>query len=178
MKNKRIRNICIVLLLILLFTYLVICVNSIMNKNKIGILSYRFYIMSSDSTEANTNQGDLVIAKSMKVEDIKENDSIIYKRNNNVMIKKVIGVDRENGEVNLHIENDDTISNESIKNVNVIGGFGNVAVFIQSPLGTVNILLIAICIFILVRKIVRNTHVEDSNGTETENDNGKVNNEN
>ena len=160
MRNKRIRNICIIVLCVILFIYMVICVNSIMNKNKIGFFSYKFYIMSSDSLESNIKTGDLVIAKDIKVEDFKENDDVIYARKDNLIVKKVIRVDKNGSEVNLIIPNDKEILDEKIENthiegkvVHVIRGLGNVALFIQSPMGTLNILIIAVCLFIIVKKI-------------------------
>ena len=87
---KKLRNIFIIALCIILFVYLSICINSYINGNKIGIFSFRFYIMSSNSSESGVNSGDLVIAKNIKIEDIKENDDIIYKRNDSLVVKKRI----------------------------------------------------------------------------------------
>lgn len=160
MKTKKIRNICIIFLFIILFIYLSICINSYVNGNKIGIFSLRFYIMSSDSSESDVSSGDLVIAKSIKTEDIKENDDIIYKRNDSMVVKKVKIIENNNGNINFYIEDDNIISNEKIENAQIIGkvifkikGFGNFALFIQSPMGTLNILVIAICIIIIIKKI-------------------------
>lgn len=160
MKTKKIRNICIIFLFIILFIYLSICINSYVNGNKIGIFSLRFYIMSSDSSESDVSSGDLVIAKSIKTEDIKENDDIIYKRNDSMVVKKVKIIENNNGNINFYIEDDNIISNEKIENAQIIGkvifkikGFGNFALFIQSPMGTLNILVIAICIIVIIKKI-------------------------
>ena len=168
MKNKRIKNICIAILCIILFVYLAICVNSIMNKNKIGFFSYRFYIMSSDSTEAGIHTGDLVIAKSIDVKNFKENDNIIYERNGEMIVKKIIRVEKNSKKANIYIENDNLIINEKQKDarvegkiVHVIRGFGNVALFIQSPIGTLDVLAIAVCIFIIIKKIGRETSQND-----------------
>ena len=168
MESKKIRNTCIVLLFIILFVYLVIFVNSIMNGNKVGFFSYRFYIMSTDSTESDTNVGDLIIAKNVKAKDIKVNDSIIFKKNDSMVIKKVIGTDENDGNTNIYIENDSVIFNENIQNaqiygkvVHIVKGLGNVARFIQSPLGSINILLIVLCIFIIIKKISANMKSED-----------------
>lgn len=160
MKNKRVRNISIFLLCIILFIYLAIGINSIISKNKLGLFSLKFYIMSSDSTEANKKAGDLIVAENTKVDNIKENDYIIYQKDDELFIKKVIKVDSQNGKVNLYIENDNVLSNEKMQDAQIMGkvlfsikGLGNVALFIQSPLGTLNVFIIMICIFIIVRKI-------------------------
>lgn len=161
-RNRRLRNICIVFLFIVLFVYLSIGINSIMNKNKIGFFSWHFYIMSSDSPEAGVNTGDLVIAKGIKTQDIKENDNIIYKRKDEMIVKKIINKDKGND--NLYIQDSQMFTDE---NVQIIGkvlfkikGLGNVALFIQSPLGTLNVLIIAICLLIVIKKISKSIQGE------------------
>lgn len=180
MKNKGIRNICIALLVVILFVYTVICVNSIMNKNKIGLFSIRFYIMSSDSPEAGISSGDLVFGKNIKIEDIKENDKIIYNRNNKMVVKKVKQIENNNGQINFYIEDDETISNEKLENAQIIGkvvskikGIGNVALFIQSPLGTMNVLIIIICIFIIIKKITKENQKDSNDGEKDYEESGK-----
>lgn len=121
MKNSKIRNICIVGLVLILFVYLVICINSYMNNSKVGFFSTRFYIMSSDCPEANVYTGDLVFAKSIKTEDIKENDNIIFKKDDKMIAKKVTRVENNNGIVNFYIENDDSNFNERLENVQIVG---------------------------------------------------------
>lgn len=171
MRKRRIRNICITLLFIILFVYLSIFVNSIMNGNKMAFFSYKFYIMSTDSPDSNIYSGDLIIAKSIKTEDIKEKDIIIYKNDDDIIVKKITSVDQYNGNINLYVDNENTINNESIKNAVIIGkvvknlkGVGNIALFIQTPLGTLNVILIALCLFIIIKKIVKS---EEDNSKDT-----------
>ena len=121
MKNKKVRNICIALLVLVLFIYIVIVANSLINKTKVGFFSIRFYIMSSDSPEAEIYSGDLVFAKNVQLNEIKENDSIIFKRNDKLIVKKVKKVENKNGNNNFFIEEDETISNEKLENAQVIG---------------------------------------------------------
>lgn len=121
MKNKKIRNICIALLVLVLFIYIVIVVNSLMNKTKVGFFSTKIYIMSSDSPEANIYSGDLVFAKNVQLNEIQENDNIIFNRNNKLIVKKVTKVENKNGTNNFFIEEDETISNEKLENAQIIG---------------------------------------------------------
>lgn len=121
MKNKKIRNICIILLILVLFVYIAISVNSYVNHNKIGFFNIKFYIMSSDSPEANISSGDLVLANNIEVNDIKENDNIIFQRENEMIVKKVKKVENINGKNNFYIEEDETISNEKLENAQIIG---------------------------------------------------------
>ena len=121
MKNNKIRNICIILLILVLFVYIAISVNSYVNHNKIGFFNTKFYIMSSDSPEAGISSGDLVLAKSIEVNDIKENDNIIFQRKNEMIVKKVKKTENINGKNNFYIEDDEVITNEKLVNAQIIG---------------------------------------------------------
>lgn len=169
MNNKKVQNLCIILLVIVLFMYLVIFINSIINKNsKVGFFSTKFYIMSSDCEEAGVKSGDLVFAKTVATEDIQTNDCIIFKRNDELIIKKIKSTDKTNGNTNFYIQSDSLISNEKLDNVEIVGkveksikGIGNIALFVQSPLGTINIVVIILCIFIIIKKI---SNTKENNG--------------
>lgn len=171
--SERIKDICIVILSIILFVYLVLGINSMIHGDKMGFFNLRFYIMSSNSTETNSSLGDLVVAKKTNISKIKKDDDIIYKRNNRMYVKKVIRTDSDNGG-NIYIENDNVISNETVKDVEImgkvlfkVGGFGNIAMFIQSPIGALNMAMIAVCIFLIIKKMTRNS--QDSNGDDDDN---------
>lgn len=170
MNSKKVQNICIILLIIVLFVYLVIFMNSIINKNtRVGFFSTKFYIMTSESKETNINSGDLVLAKIIPPDEIQENDSIIFVRNNELIVKKIKNVEKNGNETNFYIQEDNVISNEKLENAQIIGkvvkkvkGIGNIALFIQSPLGTLNILFIIICILIIIKKVTNKKSCEDS----------------
>lgn len=180
MQGKKIRNITIAVLCMVLFIYLTIIIGSAMTGRKVGLFSLKFYIMSSDSADSNISSGDLVVGKNIKTEDIKAGDDIIYKRNNGMIVKKITSVKNNNGNVSLYIENDDVVSGESRQNMQIegkvlfkISGFGNFALFIQSPMGALNILIIIICVFFLVRKIsqvVQNNKIEQATNGEADNE--------
>lgn len=175
MSNGKVKYISIILLILVLFIYLVISINSYMNNSKIGIFSIRFYIMSSNSEEAGITAGDLVFAKDIKTEQIKENDDIIFKRNNELIVKKVKEVTNTNRNINFYIQEDSIITNEKIENAQIIGkvvgkikGIGNMAIFIQSPMGTLSVLLIIICVIIIIKKIMKKVQ-KDANDEEKSN---------
>ena len=163
---ERIKTICIIVLSMILVVNLIIGIISITNGGKFGFYSLRFFIMSSDSDDINA--GDLVVANRVKASNLKENDTIIYKRNNSTIIKNIEKVNNTNNEINIYVMKtkiNSGISNEEsyerIENNDIMGkvlfkvrGVGNMAVFIKSPLGTLNFLLILLCIFIVVRKII------------------------
>lgn len=158
-KVDKIKDILIGLLSIVLVIYLILGINSIAHGDKFGFFNLRFYISSSDSSDA--SMGDLVISRKIKAPKVKENDKIVYKRNNKVFINKVVNEKMDNTENQLCVINNN--EKVSINDVDVVAkvlcttkGFGNMAMFIKSPIGMLNMLLIALCIFIIVKKIISN----------------------
>lgn len=162
MKNKKVQNVLIVLLFIILFIYLSICINSFINKDKIGVFSYKFYIVTSDSKESNVKEGSLIIAKNIRIEDIKENDNVIYKKNNELIVNKIKTIQNNSGKISFFIEENEEIANEKIDNAQIIGkvvakfeGLGNLALFLQTPTGVIHLIIILVCIAIIIKKISR-----------------------
>ena len=158
-KVDKIKDILIGLLSIVLVIYLILGINSIAHGDKFGFFNLRFYISSSYSSDA--SMGDLVISRKIKAPKVKENDKIVYKRNNKVFINKVVNEKMDNIENQLCVINNN--EKVSINDVDVVAkvlcttkGFGNMAMFIKSPIGMLNMLLIALCIFIIVKKIISN----------------------
>ncbi len=166
-KIEKIKTLVIILLSIILFVYLVLGINSITHGGKLGFFSLRFYIMSDNSEESNTTTGDLVIAKKIKPNKIKANDNIIFKKDNSMYITNVTESKNNQGESTYFVKATNMTTNENLNDVEILGkvitrirGIGNIAMFIQSPLGTLNLLFITICIIILIKKIVENNEDE------------------
>mgnify|MGYP004674027581 FL=1 len=166
-KIEKIKTLVIILLSIILFVYLVLGINSITHGGKLGFFSLRFYIMSDNSEESNTTTGDLVIAKKTKPNKIKANDNIIFKKDNSMYITNVTESKNNQGESTYFVKATNMTTNENLNDVEILGkvitrirGIGNIAMFIQSPLGTLNLLFITICIIILIKKIVENNEDE------------------
>ena len=166
-KIEKIKTLVIILLSIILFVYLVLGINSITHGGKLGFFSLRFYIMSDNSEESNTTTGDLVIARKTKPNKIKANDNIIFKKDNSMYITNVTESKNNQGESTYFVKATNMTTNENLNDVEILGkvitrirGIGNIAMFIQSPLGTLNLLFITICIIILIKKIVENNEDE------------------
>ena len=166
-KIEKIKTLVIILLSIILFFYLVLGINSITHGGKLGFFSLRFYIMSDNSEESNTTTGDLVIARKTKPNKIKANDNIIFKKDNSMYITNVTESKNNQGESTYFVKATNMTTNENLNDVEILGkvitrirGIGNIAMFIQSPLGTLNLLFITICIIILIKKIVENNEDE------------------
>ena len=123
--------------------------------------------MSDNSEESNTTTGDLVIARKTKPNKIKANDNIIFKKDNSMYITNVTESKNNQGESTYFVKATNMTTNENLNDVEILGkvitrirGIGNIAMFIQSPLGTLNLLFITICIIILIKKIVENNEDE------------------
>ncbi len=166
-KIEKIKTLVIILLSIILFVYLVLGINSITHGGKLGFFSLRFYIMSDNSEESNTTTGDLVIARKTKPNKIKANDNIIFKKDNSMYITNVTESKNNQGESTYFVKATNMTTNENLNDVEILGkvitrirGIGNIAMFIQNPLGTLNLLFITICIIILIKKIVENNEDE------------------
>ncbi|MBR1654163.1 MAG: hypothetical protein IJ690_04350 [Clostridia bacterium] len=149
-KVEKVKDICIAVLLIIIFIYFILGINSLSHGDKMGFFNLRFYIMSSESVETSSNAGDLVVARKIKPERVKENDRIIYKKNNRTYIKNADISDQQNGEV---------VGKVLFK----IRGLGNIAMFMKTPLGILNMLMIALCVVIIIKKITQNKEEEKYN---------------
>lgn len=146
-KVEKAKDICIAVLLIIIFIYMILGINSLSHGDKMGFFNLRFYIMSSESVETNSNAGDLVVARKIKPEKVKENDRIIYKKNNRTYIKDAGVSEEQNGEI---------VGKVLFK----IKGLGNIAMFMKTPLGILNMLMIALCVVIIIKKITQNKEEE------------------
>lgn len=160
-KTDKIKDILIGVLSIILVIYMILGINSIAHGDKFGFFNLRFYISSSESGDAEASMGDLIISRRIKAPKVKENDKIVYKRNNKVFVNKVINEKKENNENQLCVINNN--EKVSINDVDVVAkvlcttkGFGNMAMFIKSPIGMLNMFMIALCIVILIKKIMSN----------------------
>lgn len=128
-----------------------------------GFFNFRCYIMSSDSDESNANAGDLIVATKIKTENIKENDSIIYKKNNRLYIEEA----KEN-----NLQDKEVVGKFLFK----VKGLGNIAMFMRTPLGIINILMIFVCAIIIIKKIVKNREESSQDDLKTiESDNQNKN---
>lgn len=196
MKNKgsinenvieKTKTVCIIILSLLIVINLIIGMISMKNGGKFGFYNLRFFIMSYDSDETNTNSGDLVVATKTRAQNLHEDDTIIYKKNNSMIIKKIERVEKDNKEINVYVANVKNSEEgntekeyEKVDNKQIMGrfmfknrGMGNMAVFIQSPLGKINLVLIVFCIFIIAKKMIEKS-AENNNMDAAQSDTADV----
>ena len=154
--SEKIKDILIVVLSIVLVVYLVLGINSIAHGDKFGFFNLRFYIVSSDVNNSETSSYDLINTTKIKKEKVKENNTIVYKKNNRTYVDRVV-LDKYN---NLYVESENINNQGSLQDIDVQGkvigtakGFGNLAIFLKSPLGVFNMVMIAVCVAIIIKKI-------------------------
>lgn len=174
-KVERVKDILIIILSIVLLVYIVLGVNSMAHGDKFGFFNFRFYIVSSNVNNGETNSSDLIISTKIKKEKVKENNTIVYKKDNKVYVNQVASEDNNS----LYIKsNNDT--KENLDDVEVVAkvictarGIGNIAMFIKSPIGVFNMLMIAICIALIIKKMSNNSNneIEDLDDNNLENKN-------
>ncbi len=104
-ENKRIKiatkiiNIAVYIILIPIITFnLILIIKSIINPDKIPeIFGIKNFIIVSGSMEPEIMIGDAIFIKEVDEEEIKENDIISFKQNNEITTHRVIDITEENG---------------------------------------------------------------------------------
>lgn len=163
MKNiKKITTILIFIILIpILFVNIVILVNSYMHPDNIpSFLGWKPFIVLSGSMETNIMTGDLVIVKEVDTKDLKQGDIIAFKDEKIVVTHRISQVINENGETKYITKGDNNNTEDKGfvlpsqvegKYKYRIGRLGNLAMFIQTPIGMVICLSIPILMLILIQ---------------------------
>ena len=164
---KKFKKIISIIVLILLFPVLivnsVILVNSYIKPNEIpSFMGWKPFIVLSGSMETEIKTGDIVVVKEIAEEEIKKNDIIAFKDNGIVITHRVIEIiDNDGSGITKYITKGD---NNNVKdNGYVIGsqiegiykfrieGLGNLAIFLQTPIGMLVCLSIPFGMLLLIQ---------------------------
>ncbi len=162
---KRIKIIIISILLILILPIFiinsVIIINSYIKPDKIpSFFGWKPFIVLSGSMETQINTGDLVIVKEIDNNNLKEGDIVAFKTENVVITHRIVEKTEDEGKIQYKTkgDNNNTIDNGYITPEQIEGIYqfkisklGNVAMFIQTPLGMITCLSIPIILMILVQ---------------------------
>lgn len=161
---KKIKTIIITILLILLlpilFVNVVIIVNSYIHQDKIpSFLGWKPFIVLSGSMETQIKTGDLVIVKETDNTKLKDGDIIAFKNEDTVITHRIVEKIENKGKLqyktkgdNNNVTDDWYVSPENIEGIYKfkISKLGNVAMFIQTPIGTIICLSIPFILIILM----------------------------
>ena len=162
---KKTKTIIITILLILLLPILiingVIIINSYINPDKIpSFFGWKPFIVLSGSMETQINTGDLVIEKETENTNLNEGDIIAFKNGDTVITHRIVERIEEEGKLqyktkgdNNNVTDDWYVEPDNIEGIYKfkISKLGNVAMFIQTPIGTITCLSIPIILIILVQ---------------------------
>ena len=162
---KKIKIIIISILLILILPIFiinsVIIINSYIKPDKIpSFFGWKPFIVLSGSMETQINTGDLVIVKETDNNNLKEGDIVAFKTENVVITHRIVEKTEDEGKIQYKTkgDNNNTIDNGYITPEQIEGIYqfkisklGNVAMFIQTPLGMITCLSIPIILMILVQ---------------------------
>lgn len=138
--------IIIIILIPIIFISLVVFIDSVKSKNEVpSFFGWKPFIVLSDSMEKTINVGDLAISKEIDSSEIAVNDIISFKTKDNIVVThRVVEIQENNGEKAFITKGDNNSQNDEgiVTEEQVegkyqfkINGLGNVAMFIQTPIG-------------------------------------------
>jgi len=153
----------LVVLLPVLFVNLVILVNSYTKPNEVpSFFGWKPFIVLSGSMETQIYAGDLVVVKEVNTNTLKENDIIAFREDDIVITHRIIDIKNENGEIRYITkgDNNNTQDNGYVVPSQVEGLYqfkisrlGNLAMFIQTPIGIIVSLSIPLLILLIIQVI-------------------------
>lgn len=159
--KKAISIIVVLILLPILLMSIVILVDSYTHPNEVpSFFGWKPFIVLSGSMETQISAGDIVVVKEIDTNELKKGDIIAFKDGNIVITHRIDEVTEIDGKTQ-YITKGDNNSTQDIGYVlpeQVEGVFkfkiarlGNIAMFIQTPLGMIVCLSIPIIIIILLQ---------------------------
>ena len=174
---KKILTIIVMIILCgILFTSGVILVNSYIRPNEVpSFFGWKPFIVLSGSMETQIMTGDVVVVKEIDAKELKENDIVAFKDTDNIVITHRIieTIKDENGNTEYKTKGDNNndedngyVKPEQIEGIYKfrIGKLGNLALFVQTPVGMI------ICISIPLLMLLLLQWKESLNNNKTKND--------
>jgi len=150
--------VCLLLTPILVMN-LTIVIKSYINPNKVpDFFGIKPFVVISGSMEPAINGGDLVVTKTVDPYKLKANDVISFKDGNTVITHRIIGLTEIDGEPAFITKGDANNANDENQVIYSqvegiwlfkISGLGNLAMFMQNPMGMFVFVGIPVCGFII-----------------------------
>jgi len=147
------------ILIPLLVMNLTIIVKSYINPDEVpGFFGIKPFIVSTGSMEGTINIGDLVITKEVDPATLEVGDIISYKEESSVITHRIIAMTEKDGELAFttkgdanNTEDDNPVTYSQVEGIYLfrIARLGNLAMFMQTPVGMIVFIGIPICCFIL-----------------------------
>lgn len=148
MKNgkKLLRTLPLVILVPILIVSLTILTDSYLHPDEVpSFLGWKPLIVFSDSMEPVMSSGDIAVVKEVDAKKLKANDIVAVKDRDLVITQRIVSVSEEHGTVKFKIKSDksDTDDQQYVSADKIegkyqfrVGLLGSIAMFIQSPIGT------------------------------------------
>ena len=159
--KKAISIIVVLILLPILLMSIVILVDSYTHPNEVpSFFGWKPFIVLSGSMETQISAGDIVVVKEIDTNELKKGDIIAFKDGNIVITHRIDEVTEIDGKTQYITKGDNNstqdigyVSPEQVEGVIKfkIARLGNIAMFIQTPLGMIVCLSIPIIIIILLQ---------------------------
>jgi len=165
--KKVISIIVLIILIPILFVNGVILINSFTHPDEIpSFFGWKPFIVLSGSMETEIYAGDLAVVKETDVKELKEEDIIAFRSNENgqdiVITHRIVDIVEEEGETryitkgdNNNTEDRGYVLADQVEGVYQfkVSRLGNLAMFIQTPMGMISCLSIPLVILILLQVI-------------------------
>ncbi len=160
--KKAISIIIVIILLPILFVNAVILIDSLVHPDEVpSFFGWKPFIILSGSMESEILPGDIAIVQETDVNKLKVGDVIAFKSDDIVITHRIAEIKKENGEIKYITKGDNNSTNDMDpvlqKQVEGIYKFriaklGNLAIFIQTPIGMLVGLSIPLILLILLHK--------------------------
>jgi len=153
-KIKNIINVAVYIILIPLLIYNTsLIIQAIINPNKTpSFLGIKTYVIISGSMKPEIDVGDIVIAKNVEQDELKEGDIISFRQGQSVVTHRILEKTVVNGEVqyktkgdNNNIEDGEIVKYDSIegKIVKTVPFLGKIALALQGKMAIIIIIIIS-----------------------------------
>lgn len=166
-KKSNISTIICIILLIIIFPILmingVILINSYAHPDEVpNFMGYKPFIVLSGSMEPTIMTGDLAISKEVKDKTtLKVGDVISFQIKDKIVVThRIVEVTRQDGELafktrgdNNYEDDQNLVKASAVEGIYVkrIAGAGNIAMFIQKPIGFVIVATIPVIIIVITQ---------------------------
>ncbi len=168
---------CVVLVFVLIINTTLI-VKSYAEPDKVpSFLGYKPFIVLSGSMEPVILPGDLIITKNTDPTDIKVGDIITFRQDKTTAVSHRVTEVLTDGGLAFHTKGDanvgadlSAVSAEALEGKYIlrIGKIGNLALFLQTPIGLLIFVVTPLCLFIVYDVVVRNARKKKQKSREAE----------
>jgi len=160
--KKAISIIIVVILLPVLFVNSVILIDSLIHPDEVpSFFGWKPFIILSGSMESEIMPGDIAIVKEVDTKSLKVGDVIAFKNDDLVITHRIKEIKTQDGKTKYITKGDnnntndfDAVTPDQVEGIYVlrIPNLGNLAIFIQTPIGMLVGLSIPLILLILLHK--------------------------